>query len=202
MLAAGIRRGVGQAREPDQQPVEPLHIVSRIGDLSAFRERGLIIQKLCQLLELIGIADTVEILHDRVAGVDLERRLRLRHLLARGSHNAPHARAHIMLFEHENGRRFTQAYARAHFFQSIAQGVSYIKDVASSKLEPLVRAGRLSSSSDPVVLADADAIIICVPTPLNKTKDPDNSFIMDAAEMIVARMTRPQGEEARRSSAT
>src|SRR5665213_676725 len=76
--------------------------------------------------------------------------------------------------------------------QSIANGVSYIKDVASSKLEPLVLAGSLSSSSDPAVLADADAIIICVPTPLNKTKDPDNSFIMDAAEMIVARMTRPQ----------
>jgi UDP-N-acetyl-D-glucosamine dehydrogenase len=76
--------------------------------------------------------------------------------------------------------------------RSIAEGVSYIKDVASSKLEPLVRSGKLSSSSDPAVLADADAIIICVPTPLNKTKDPDNSFIMDAAEMIVARMTRPQ----------
>jgi UDP-N-acetyl-D-glucosamine dehydrogenase len=75
---------------------------------------------------------------------------------------------------------------------SIGRGVSYINDVASSKLEPLVRAGRLASSAEPEVLGDADVIIICVPTPLNKTRDPDNSFILDAAEMIAARKRRPQ----------
>jgi len=75
---------------------------------------------------------------------------------------------------------------------SLARGVSYINDVPSSRLEPLVRAGILASSGDPEVLAGADVIIICVPTPLNKTKDPDNSFILDAAEMIATRMRRPQ----------
>ena len=75
---------------------------------------------------------------------------------------------------------------------SIGRGVSYINDVASSKLEPLVRAGRLASSAEPEVLGGADVIIICVPTPLNKTRDPDNSFILDAAEMIAARTRRPQ----------
>ncbi|HVV17054.1 MAG TPA: nucleotide sugar dehydrogenase [Polyangia bacterium] len=72
------------------------------------------------------------------------------------------------------------------------KGVSYIKDVPSSTLGPLVKAGTLTGSADPEVLGSADVIIICVPTPLNKTKDPDNSFIMDAAEMLAARMNRPQ----------
>ncbi len=76
--------------------------------------------------------------------------------------------------------------------QLLNKGVSYIKDVPSSVLEPLVKAGTLTGSADPEVLGSADVIIICVPTPLNKTKDPDNSFIMDAAEMLAARMNRPQ----------
>ena len=87
----------------------------------------------------------------------------------------------------------TIAYDRsAEKAASLGRGVSYVNDVPSARLEPLVRAGTLSSSADPEVLSGADAIIICVPTPLNKTKDPDNSFIMDAAEMIAARMRRPQ----------
>jgi UDP-N-acetyl-D-glucosamine dehydrogenase len=70
------------------------------------------------------------------------------------------------------------------------RGTSYIKDVPTSVLEPLVKSGKLGGSADPDVLKDADVVIICVPTPLNKTKDPDNSFIMDAADMIAPRMTR------------
>jgi UDP-N-acetyl-D-glucosamine dehydrogenase len=72
------------------------------------------------------------------------------------------------------------------------KGVSYIKDIPSPVLEPLVRAGKLIGSIDPDVLAKADVVVICVPTPLNKTKDPDNSYIMDAADMIAPRMRRPQ----------
>ncbi len=87
----------------------------------------------------------------------------------------------------------TVAYDKAsERVRSLARGVSYIKDVPSSVLEPLVAAGTLSSSGDPDVLAGADVVIICVPTPLNKTKDPDNSFILDAAELVAARWQRPQ----------
>jgi UDP-N-acetyl-D-glucosamine dehydrogenase len=75
---------------------------------------------------------------------------------------------------------------------ALARGVSYIKDIPAAALEPLVKGGKLSASVDPDVLAEADVVIICVPTPLNKTKDPDNSHIMDAAEMIAARMERQQ----------
>jgi UDP-N-acetyl-D-glucosamine dehydrogenase len=55
-----------------------------------------------------------------------------------------------------------------------------------------VAKGKLLASDNPDVLGQADVVIICVPTPLNKTKDPDNSFILDAAEMLLPRMRRPQ----------
>ena len=76
--------------------------------------------------------------------------------------------------------------------KSLGRGISYVNDVSSAVLAPLVEAGTLDASTDPDVLSAADVVIICVPTPLNKTKDPDNSFIMDAAEMLAPRMKRPQ----------
>jgi len=75
--------------------------------------------------------------------------------------------------------------------QALRAGRSHVRDVPSDTVGQLMQAGRLQASGDPSVLADADAIVICVPTPLNKTKDPDNSFIMAAADVIAARM-RPQ----------
>ena len=76
--------------------------------------------------------------------------------------------------------------------RSLGRGISYVHDVSSETLAPLVGTGTLRASADPDVLGMADVVIICVPTPLNKTKDPDNSFIMDAAEMLAPRMKRPQ----------
>jgi UDP-N-acetyl-D-glucosamine dehydrogenase len=67
-------------------------------------------------------------------------------------------------------------------------GDSYIKDVPSSVLAPLVQSGKLSASTDPTVLGQADIVVICVPTPLNKSKDPDNSFIIAAADDLLPRM--------------
>jgi len=63
-------------------------------------------------------------------------------------------------------------------------GHSYIADVPTSDLAPHVKAGRLDATSDRAVLAKADAVIVCVPTPLNKTKDPDMRFIVTATEAI------------------
>jgi UDP-N-acetyl-D-glucosamine dehydrogenase len=76
--------------------------------------------------------------------------------------------------------------------QALGRGVSYIKDVPSESLAPLIKAGKLDASADPEVLSSADVIIICVPTPLNKTKDPDNSFIVDAAAAIAPRLHAEQ----------
>jgi len=63
-------------------------------------------------------------------------------------------------------------------------GESYIPDVPTSDLAPHVKTGRLDATTDRAVLAKADAVIICVPTPLNKTKDPDMRFIVSATEAI------------------
>jgi UDP-N-acetyl-D-glucosamine dehydrogenase len=69
-------------------------------------------------------------------------------------------------------------------------GESYIGDIASQDLAPFVKEGTLAASSDPAVLEQADAVVVCVPTPLNKTKDPDIRFISSAAEEIAAHQHR------------
>jgi len=63
-------------------------------------------------------------------------------------------------------------------------GESYIPDVPAGDLAPHVKSGRLDATTDRSVLANADAVVVCVPTPLNKTKDPDMRFIVSATEAI------------------
>lgn len=66
----------------------------------------------------------------------------------------------------------------------INSGASYIGDVASELIKEAVAAGRLAATKDFNQLKECDAIIICVPTPLRKTKEPDVSYILAAAEEI------------------
>src|SRR5579883_1382288 len=66
----------------------------------------------------------------------------------------------------------------------VNKGDSYIGDIASSTLGPLVDAGKLRATTDFSVVADLDTINICVPTPLRKTKDPDMSFIVSSCQEI------------------
>jgi UDP-N-acetyl-D-glucosamine dehydrogenase len=73
---------------------------------------------------------------------------------------------------------------------AINAGRSYVQDVPSERLRALVDSGRLRASTDFDSLSDRDALIICVPTPLGKTKDPDLSMVVDAARAI-ARRLRP-----------
>ncbi len=70
------------------------------------------------------------------------------------------------------------------------QGTSYIQDVSSDLLAPLVASGQFSATNDFSKLAEMDTINICVPTPLRKTKDPDMSFIVNSTEQI-AKYLRP-----------
>jgi UDP-N-acetyl-D-glucosamine dehydrogenase len=74
----------------------------------------------------------------------------------------------------------------------INAGRSYIGDVSSSSVKELIEAGRLSATTDFSHLAACDAIIICVPTPLRKTKEPDISYILAAAEEIKRGLRRGQ----------
>lgn len=74
----------------------------------------------------------------------------------------------------------------------INAGESYIGDVESSVIKEMVEAGRLIATTDFDALEDCDAIIICVPTPLRKTKEPDVSYILAAAGEIQKRLRRGQ----------
>jgi UDP-N-acetyl-D-glucosamine dehydrogenase len=76
--------------------------------------------------------------------------------------------------------------------EAVNRGVSYVKDVDAARLAELVTAGRLRASLDFDALASCDAIVICVPTPLSKTKDPDLTMVVDAARAIAARLREGQ----------
>ncbi|NDJ87162.1 MAG: nucleotide sugar dehydrogenase [Chloroflexi bacterium] len=62
------------------------------------------------------------------------------------------------------------------------QGQSYVIDIPSEQIAPLVDNGSFRATTDYEALRKADAVSICVPTPLRKTKDPDMSFILQAIE--------------------
>lgn len=67
---------------------------------------------------------------------------------------------------------------------TLNQGVSYIQDVSTKELAPLVEAGKLKATTDFSILKEMDAVSICVPTPLRKTGDPDLSFILAVTEEL------------------
>ncbi len=64
------------------------------------------------------------------------------------------------------------------------KGESYIQDVPSSDVAQFVDSGRFDATADFSVVSELDTINICVPTPLRKTKDPDMSYIVSAADEI------------------
>tara|TARA_B100000945_G_C20422790_1_gene618862 strand:- start:2764 stop:4080 length:1317 start_codon:yes stop_codon:yes gene_type:complete len=64
------------------------------------------------------------------------------------------------------------------------EGNSYIADIDSDVVSTLVEQDRLQVTLDFEQISDLDAISICVPTPLRKTRDPDMSYVVDAAEEI------------------
>ena len=67
---------------------------------------------------------------------------------------------------------------------AIKDGRSYIPDVPTSELAAVVAAGHLTATSNMDELSQMDAIDICVPTPLRKTKDPDLSYVVQAVEAV------------------
>jgi len=67
-------------------------------------------------------------------------------------------------------------------------GRSYIGDVADEDLAKLVADGRIRATTDYAAVAECDAVSICVPTPLRKSKDPDLSFIVESVRNIEEHM--------------
>jgi len=76
--------------------------------------------------------------------------------------------------------------------EQLNAGTSYIVDVPDANVAECVKAGTLVATMDFGRLGECDAIIICVPTPLRKTKDPDMSFILSAGEEIQKCLRRGQ----------
>jgi UDP-N-acetyl-D-glucosamine dehydrogenase len=64
------------------------------------------------------------------------------------------------------------------------KGKSYIQDIPTSTLAPLVKSGMLKATTDFAAVKKLDTVNICVPTPLRKTKDPDMSFIVNSCQEI------------------
>ena len=72
----------------------------------------------------------------------------------------------------------------------INQGESYVQDVPTAELAPLVSQGLLKATTDFAAVLELDTINIAVPTPLRKTKDPDMSYVVSAAQEV-ARYAHP-----------
>jgi UDP-N-acetyl-D-glucosamine dehydrogenase len=68
--------------------------------------------------------------------------------------------------------------------EAINAGKSYIKHIEPSAVSEQVQAGRLAASTDFARVAEVGAVIICVPTPLNKNREPDISYITDTGRAI------------------
>jgi UDP-N-acetyl-D-glucosamine dehydrogenase len=68
--------------------------------------------------------------------------------------------------------------------EKLVRGESYVQDVSSEQLAKLIQSGKIHATTDFSVLAEVDAVSICVPTPLRKTGDPDLSFILEATDEL------------------
>ena len=73
---------------------------------------------------------------------------------------------------------------------SINSGRSYIKHIASEDIAGELHAGRLSASSDFGRVRDVQAVVICVPTPLSKNREPDISYILETARHIAPHLAK------------
>jgi len=63
-------------------------------------------------------------------------------------------------------------------------GHSYIPDIPSERLAPLVKSGKFIATTDYSEVRTLDTVSICVPTPLRKTKDPDMSYVIQAVDQV------------------
>lgn len=75
---------------------------------------------------------------------------------------------------------------------SLNRGESYIQDVPTERLKELVTKGRVQATTDFSRIRNCDALIICVPTPLSKTKDPDLEMVVSATKRIAENMRAGQ----------
>jgi UDP-N-acetyl-D-glucosamine dehydrogenase len=68
--------------------------------------------------------------------------------------------------------------------EQVNQGRNYIKDVRDTELEELVKNGMIKATTGFETVKECDIVVICVPTPLNKNKEPDVSYIVNSTNEI------------------
>jgi UDP-N-acetyl-D-glucosamine dehydrogenase len=85
-----------------------------------------------------------------------------------------------------SGFRVTGVDADEPRVAALLRGDSYIPDVSAEHLKEVIDLGRYVATSDVQCVAEHDVIVICVPTPLRKSKDPDISHVVRAAEDVAA----------------
>jgi len=76
--------------------------------------------------------------------------------------------------------------------QQLNAGKSYIKHIPSTLIKQVVSEGRFAATSDPSALRECDAILICVPTPLTKNREPDMSYVESTAHLLADHLRRGQ----------
>jgi UDP-N-acetyl-D-glucosamine dehydrogenase len=75
---------------------------------------------------------------------------------------------------------------------ALRAGQSYIADLSDAELQAALREGRFTASTDTSLLAKADVVLICVPTPLRKSKDPDLTAILAAGQAVASHLRAGQ----------
>ena len=73
---------------------------------------------------------------------------------------------------------------------AIIKGESYIKHIDPAAVLEQVKAGRMSASTDFSRVKEVEAVVICVPTPLNKNREPDISYILETGRAIAPHLTK------------
>jgi UDP-N-acetyl-D-glucosamine dehydrogenase len=76
--------------------------------------------------------------------------------------------------------------------EQLNAGKSYVKHIPSSLIKKVISERRFRASSDPRSLGGCDAILICVPTPLSKAREPDTSYVESTAHLIADSLRRGQ----------
>ena len=92
----------------------------------------------------------------------------------------------------EAGRTVVCVEADARRVEAIRAGESYVEDVPSAGLAELVGAGLIGATADYAACADADAIVLCLPTPLSENREPDLHILRAATEEIARHLRRGQ----------
>src|ERR1051325_724325 len=72
----------------------------------------------------------------------------------------------------------------------LSQGKSYIRHIPPETVAQVLRSGAFAASTDFSRISEAEAVIICVPTPLNKNREPDLSYILDTGKTIAPRLRK------------